>query len=111
MYQFYYDTFKAQYGDKVELCYTDTDSLLVKIYTEDVNVDLIDMTDQFNFSDYPKDHPVREALGDKANANMKIPGKFKDECNGVVIAEFMGLYLKMYGVVHLYSLTVRKFYF
>jgi hypothetical protein len=89
MYQFYYDTLKARYGDKVELCYTDTDSLLVKIQTEDVNVDLIDMADQFDFSDYLKEHPVREALGDKADANMKIPGKFKDECNGTVIAEFI----------------------
>jgi hypothetical protein len=49
------------------------------------------MADHFDFSDYPKDHPVREALGDKVNVNMKIPGKFKDECNGKVIAEFIGL--------------------
>jgi hypothetical protein len=99
MYQFYYDTLKVRYGDKVELCYTDTDSLLVKIQTEDVNADLIDMADQFDFSDYSKDHPVREALGDKANANMKIPGKFKDECNGTVIAEFIGLRPKMYSIL------------
>jgi hypothetical protein len=99
MYQFYYDTLKARYGDKVELCYTDTDSLLVKIQTEDVNADFIDMADQFDFSDYPKDHPVREALGDKADANMKIPGKFKDECNRIVIAEFIGLRPKMYSIL------------
>jgi hypothetical protein len=99
MYQFYYNTLKARYGDKVELCYTDTDSLLVKIQTEDVNADLIDMADQFDFSDYPKEHPVRKALGDKANANMKIPGKFKDECNGTVIAEFIGLRPKMYSIL------------
>jgi hypothetical protein len=99
MYQFYYDTLKARYRDKVELCYTDTDSLLVKIQTEDVNADLIDMADQFDFSDYLKDHPVRETLGDKANANMKIPGKFKDECNGAVIAEFIGLRPKMYSIL------------
>jgi hypothetical protein len=99
MYQFYYDTLKAWYGDKVELCYTDTDFLLVKIQTEDVNADLIDMADQFDFNDYPKDHPVHEALGDKADANMKIPEKFKDECNGTVIAEFIGLHPKMYSIL------------
>jgi hypothetical protein len=99
MYQFYYDILKARYGDKVELCYTDTDSLLMKIYTEDVNADLIDMADQFDFSDYLKDHPVCEALGNKADANMKIPGKFTDECNGAVIAEFIGLHPKMYSIL------------
>jgi hypothetical protein len=99
MYQFYYDIFKARYRDKVKLYYTDTDSLLVKIQTENVNADLIDMANQFDFSDYPKDHPVSEALGDKTDANMKIPGKFKDECNGAVIAEFISLCPKMYSIL------------
>jgi hypothetical protein len=54
MYQFYYVTLKVRYRDKVKLCYTDTDSLFVKIQTEDVNADFIDMADQFNFSDYLK---------------------------------------------------------
>ncbi|GBC28037.2 hypothetical protein RIR_jg2311.t1 [Rhizophagus irregularis DAOM 181602=DAOM 197198] len=99
MYQFYYDTLKVRYGEKIQLCYTDTDSLLVQIQTEDINADLIDMADQFDFSDYPKDHPVRKALGDKTDINMKIPGKFKDECNGAVIAEFIGLRPKMYSIL------------
>ena len=51
MYQFYYDTFKARYGGRVRLCYTDTDSLLVQIQTDDINADLIDMANQFDFSD------------------------------------------------------------
>ncbi|GET58509.1 hypothetical protein GLOIN_2v1775922 [Rhizophagus irregularis DAOM 181602=DAOM 197198] len=101
MYQFYYDTLKVRYGKKIHLCYTDTDSLLVQIQTEDINADLIDMADQFDFSDYPKDHPVRKALGDKTDINMKIPGKFKDECNGAVIAEFIGLRPKMYSILKL----------
>ncbi|GET63510.1 hypothetical protein RIR_jg28804.t2 [Rhizophagus irregularis DAOM 181602=DAOM 197198] len=99
MYQFYYDTLKVRYSEKIQLCYTDTDSLLVQIQTEDINADLIDMADQFDFSDYPKDHPVRKALGDKTDINMKIPGKFKDECNGAVITEFIGLRPKMYSIL------------
>ncbi|GET51323.1 uncharacterized protein LOC114537920 [Rhizophagus irregularis DAOM 181602=DAOM 197198] len=101
MYQFYYDTLKVRYGEKIQLCYTDTDSLLIQIITEDINADLIDMADQFDFSDYPKDHPVRKALGDKTDINMKIPGKFKDKCNGAVIAEFIGLRPKMYSILKL----------
>ncbi|POG70451.1 hypothetical protein GLOIN_2v1775922 [Rhizophagus irregularis DAOM 181602=DAOM 197198] len=76
-----------------------TDSLLVQIQTEDINADLIYMADQFDFSDYPKDHPVRKVLGDKTDIIMKIPGKFKDECNGAVIAEFIGLRPKMYSIL------------
>jgi hypothetical protein len=83
----------------VKLCYTDTNSLLVKIQTENVNAYLINMADQFDFSDYPKDHPVQNALSDKADTNMKIPGKFKDECNGAVIAEFISLHPKMYSIL------------
>src|SRR5436190_7748143 len=63
MYQFYYDTLKARNGDRVRLCYTDTDSLLVQIQTDDINADLINMADQFDFSDYPIDHPVHQILG------------------------------------------------
>jgi hypothetical protein len=84
----------------VELYYhTDTDSLLVKIHTKDINADLINMANQFDFSDYPKNHPVCKALGNKADANIKIPGKFKDECNRTVIAEFIGFRPKMYSIL------------
>jgi hypothetical protein len=99
MYQFYYDILKARYENKVELCYTNTDSLLIKIQTEHVNANLIDMANQFDFSDYPKDHPVQEALDDKANANIKIPEKFKDKYNRAVIAEFISLCPKMYSIL------------
>jgi hypothetical protein len=100
MYQFYYDTLKAKYGDKVQLCYTDTDSLLVQIQTENINTDLISIADQFDFSDYPIDHPVRQAIGEeKIKANKKVPGLFKDECNGKIIEEFIGLRPKMYSVL------------
>src|SRR6266496_1925516 len=66
------DTLKARYGDRVRLCYTDTDSLLVQIQTDDINADLIDMANQFDFSDYPVNHPVRQSLGEeKIKANKK----------------------------------------
>ena len=100
MYQFYYDVLKARYKDKVRLLYTDTDSLLIEIETEDINKDLIDMADHFDFSDYPMDHPVRMALGEeRVNKNKKIPGLFKDECNGRTIVEFIGLRPKMYSIL------------
>ena len=36
MYEFWYDYLKHKYGDKVKLCYMDTDSFIVHIETEDV---------------------------------------------------------------------------
>ena len=35
MYEFWYDYLKPKYGDKVKLCYTDTDSFIIHIITED----------------------------------------------------------------------------
>ena len=36
MYDFYYNYLKMKYGDRCKLLYTDTDSLLLEIRTEDV---------------------------------------------------------------------------
>ena len=36
MYDFYYNELRRQYGDRCQLLYTDTDSLLLEIQTEDV---------------------------------------------------------------------------
>jgi len=62
MYQFYYDILKEKYGENVELAYTDTDSLLVKITTENIYKDMVKMADHFDFSDYPKDYEVIKLL-------------------------------------------------
>ena len=39
MQRFYYDTLKKFYGDRVRLSYTDTDSFILEIETEDVYED------------------------------------------------------------------------
>ena len=35
MYRFWYDYIRANYGDRAKLCYTDTDSFVIHIITED----------------------------------------------------------------------------
>ena len=35
MYEFWYDYIKPKYKDKAKLCYTDTDSFVISIFTED----------------------------------------------------------------------------
>ena len=34
MYEFWYDYIKPKYGDRAKLCYTDTDSFVIDIFTE-----------------------------------------------------------------------------
>ena len=91
MYDFYYNTLKARYGDKIRLLYTDTDSLIVKVDTEDVYGDMALNADLYDTSNYAPGHPLY------SDQNKKIIGKFKDELGGKVMTEFIGLRPKMYS--------------
>ena len=35
MYEFWYDYVKPKHGDRAKLCYTDTDSFVIRIISED----------------------------------------------------------------------------
>lgn len=48
--------------------------------------------DYFDTSDYNKEHFCYSVL------NKKVPLKFKDELNGKIITEFVGLRSKMYSI-------------
>lgn len=95
MYKFYYDVLKTKYGEKVKLLYTDTDSLLMEIETDDFYNDiLIDdvFKDNFDLSEYDKDHKLYD------DKNKKVLGKFKDETPSGIIEEFIGIRSKMYSM-------------
>jgi len=91
MYQFFYDVLKPKYGDKIRLVYTDTDSFVIHTETEDIFNDLKELKDYMDFSDYSKEHKNYD------NSNKKKLGYFKDEVNGKIITEFIGLQPKMYA--------------
>ena len=58
MYRFYYKYLKPKYGDGVSLVYTDTDSLILRIETEDLYKDIQnDIPEWFDTSEFPADHP------------------------------------------------------
>ena len=40
MYEFWYDYFKPKYSDKAKLCYMDTDSFVINIFTKDFFEDI-----------------------------------------------------------------------
>ena len=53
MYEVWYDYIKPKYGEKVKLCYMDTDSFLVYIKTEDIQKDIAeDVEIRFATSNY-----------------------------------------------------------
>ena len=58
MYDWYYNKLIKKYGENCTLLYTDTDSLLVDIKTEDVYKEMSETKDEYDFSDYSKHHPL-----------------------------------------------------
>ena len=46
MHVFWYDYVKPKYGEKVKLCYMDTDSSTVYIKTDDIYKDIAEMKEQ-----------------------------------------------------------------
>ena len=94
MYDFHYKYIKPMYKDKAKLLFTDTDSLMYEIETEDFYKDISgDVKDRFNTSDYPDNHPS----GIPTGINKKVLGMFKDEAMGKIIKEFVGLRAKLYS--------------
>ena len=94
MYDFHYNYIKPKYGKKAELLFTDTDSLMYQIKTEDFYKDIsADIKTKFDTSDYPKDHPSGILTGE----NKKVIGMFKDEVAGKQITHFIGLRPKLYS--------------
>ena len=91
MYQFWYDHLKQKYNDKIQLIYTDTDSFVIEIITNDIYKDMFENKDSYDFSEYPTDHPNYNI------DNKKILGRFKDELNGKIMTEFCALKPKMYS--------------
>ena len=92
MYNFHYNHMKAKYGSRAVLLFTDIDSLTYRVQTEDIYEDMKADADVYDFSDYPKSHPLYSIK------NKKVVGKFKDETNGLAPSEFVGLKSKMYSL-------------
>ena len=94
MYDFHYNYIKQKYGDKAKLLFTDTDSLICEIQTEDFYKDIsADVKRRFDTSDYPPNHPS----GIPSGLNKNVIGMFKDEAAGKIIDEFVGLRAKLYS--------------
>ena len=66
MYKFQYDYFKPKYGHRAKLCYTDTDSFIIHIKTEDFFEDISNDAEKwFDMSNYDKNDKRPLPIGKK----------------------------------------------
>ncbi|XP_071568779.1 uncharacterized protein [Temnothorax nylanderi] len=93
LYEFHHEYMSPLYGDKCKVTYTDTDSLIYHIECDDVYENMKDDIVRFDTSDYAVDNAYGIPL-----ANKKVPGLMKDENNGAIMTEFVGLRAKMYAL-------------
>ena len=94
MYEFWCNYIIPKYGEKAKLCYTDTDSFIIYIKTEDFFEDISnDVEKWFDTSNYDKNDKRPLPIG----KNKKVPGLFKDELGGKIITEFVALRPKTYS--------------
>ena len=90
MNKFHYDYVKNKYGNNSRVLFTDTDSLMYEIKTEDAYADFSNAKGMFDFSNYSTKSKYYD------NSNKLVVGKLKNEIPGVAIEEFVGLKPKMY---------------
>ena len=94
MYKFWHDYISPKYGDKAKLCYTDTNSFIIYIKTEDFFEGISNNIEKwFDMSNYDKNdkRPLPICV------NKKLPGLFKDEIGGKIITELVALREKAYS--------------
>ena len=89
MYDFHFNFIKKKFD--ADLLFTDTDSLIYEIKSEDVYEEFFKRKHLFDFSNYPKNSKFFNAT------NKKVIGKMKDVSEGKMIDEFLGFYSKMYS--------------
>ena len=90
MYEFWYDYMKPKYGDNVKLYYTDTDSFIIYIKTENFYEGIADDVEKrFDTSNYEINRPL------PTRRNKKVLGLMTDELRGKIMAEFAAFRQKL----------------
>ena len=93
MYEFLYDYVKPKYKDKAKLCYMDTGSFVINVFTEDFFEDIkTDVEKWFDTSNYDENEEKTLPMG----INKKLLGMFKDKLGGKIMKEFCALRTKTY---------------
>ena len=97
MFNFQYGYVKKKW-ENCSVLYTDTDSLVLEIETEDFFADIsADVPDWFDTNEFPADHPAVLNGMPIVPENKKKIGLMKDECDGAIMTEFVALKPKLYS--------------
>ena len=97
MTEFLYGYVKKKWKE-VSVLYTDTDSLVLEIETEDFFADIsADVPKWFDTNDFSPEHPAVLNGMPIVPENKKKIGLMKDECGGAVMTEFIALKPKLYS--------------
>ena len=92
MYDYWYDEMKLKYGDRIRLCYMDTDSFIMHIKTKDFYEDIAnDVEKKYDTSNYAVERPL------PIGKNKKKIGFMKNELGGEIMKEFIGMKPKCYA--------------
>ena len=93
MYEFHYNYIKNKYDDKSKILFTDTNSLMYEIKTDDVYEDFSGNKEMFDFSNFSTKSKYHD------DSNKLVIGKMKHETGGAATEEFVGLKSKMYSLL------------
>ena len=85
LYKFHYEEMKPRFGDKIKVCYKDTDSLLYRVETENLYSEMATFKHLLDLSDYPEEHFLHD------ETNKKVPLTMTDELQGKVLSEVFNL--------------------
>ncbi|XP_069167094.1 uncharacterized protein [Procambarus clarkii] len=95
LYDFWYNTVKAHYGDKARLLYTDTDSYLIELTCPNAFEELnkLPLSQHMDFSNFPPENPY---FDDSRKGQL---GLLKSEVGAKIIKELIALKPKMYSIL------------
>jgi hypothetical protein len=103
MYEYHYKVFKKIYGDHLYLQYTDTDAFIYEIHTSNVYNDFkLYFKEILDLSNYDTAHELF------SEENKKKLGHMKDETEGKIIEEYIGLKPKLYSLKYFSGKTESK---
>ena len=84
MNEFRFDYVKPKYGEKLKLCYMDTESFIVRVKADDIYKDIAeDVEKRFDTSNFELDRPLSK------EKNKKVIRLMKDKVGGQIMKELL----------------------